>query len=50
MLGADFGSQVQRMFDTDLAASDAIDLEKWERRPFDLRLKEWFARTWEYWL
>ena len=50
VLGAEFGSQVQAMFDKDLAASDAIDLEQWQRRSLDLRLKELFARAWEYWL
>jgi cardiolipin synthase len=50
VLGAEFGKQVQAMFDRDLAASNAITLEKWQRRPLDLRLKEWFARVWEYWL
>ena len=50
VLGPDFGKQVQAMFDKDLAASDAITLEAWQRRALDLRLKEWFARVWEYWL
>ncbi len=50
VLGPEFGSQVQAMFDKDLAASDAIGLDQWEKRSLDLRLKEWFARTWEYWL
>ncbi|MHB0982397.1 MAG: cardiolipin synthase [Thiobacillus sp.] len=50
VLGPEFGKQVQAMFDRDLAASDAITLEQWRRRPLDLRLKEWFARVWEYWL
>ena len=50
MLGAEFGRQVQAMFEKDLAASDAITLEQWERRALDLRLKELFARAWEYWL
>ena len=50
VLGADFGKQVQGMFDKDLAASDPITLEQWQRRPLDLRLKELFARTWAYWL
>jgi cardiolipin synthase len=38
------------MFVKDLAASDAITLEQWKRRTLDLRLKELFARAWEYWL
>ena len=40
MLGADFGHQVQTMFDRDLAASDEIELQ----------VKERFGRLWEYWL
>lgn len=50
VLGPEFGKQVQAMFDKDLAASDAIMLEQWQRRALDLRLTEWFARVWEYWL
>ncbi|MGY8904297.1 MAG: cardiolipin synthase [Burkholderiales bacterium] len=50
VLGTEFGSQVQAMFDKDLAASDAITLAQWERRPLDLRIKEFFSRTWAYWL
>ena len=50
MLGADFGQQVQTMFDRDLAASDAIELAAWERRSPALRVQEWFGRLWEYWL
>ncbi len=50
VLGAEFGAQLQAMFDADLAGSDAITLEAWTRRPLDLRIKEMFARLWEYWL
>lgn len=50
VLGADFGRQVQAMFDKDLAASDAIALEQWQRRPLRVRVKELLARAWEYWL
>lgn len=50
VLGSEFGKQVQMMFGKDLAASDAIMLEKWERRPLGPRIKDWFARIWEYWL
>ncbi len=50
VLGPVFGKQVQAMFDRDLAASETITLEQWQRRPLDSRLKEWFARVWEYWL
>ncbi|WP_291013039.1 cardiolipin synthase [Hydrogenophaga sp.] len=50
VLGAEFGQQLQAMFDRDLAASDAITLEAWQRRGLDLRVKELFAGAWEYWL
>jgi cardiolipin synthase len=50
VLGPEFGNQVQAMFAKDLAASDAITLEQWQQRALHLRLKEWFARVWEYWL
>jgi hypothetical protein len=41
MLGADFGQQLQAMFDRDLALSDAIELAAWERRSPALHLQEW---------
>jgi cardiolipin synthase len=50
VLGAEFGTQVQAMFDKDLAASDAITLDQWQRRSLDLRVMELLARVWEYWL
>ncbi len=50
VLGAAFGRQVQAMIDKDLAQSDVVTLTQWERRSIDLRLKEAFARAWEYWL
>jgi cardiolipin synthase len=50
VLGTEFGDQVRTMFAKDLAASDEITLDKWERRALHLRLKELFARIWEYWL
>ncbi len=50
VLGAEFGGQVQAMFEKDLAASEAITLEQWRRRALTLRVKELFARAWEYWL
>jgi cardiolipin synthase A/B len=50
VLGAEFGAQVQAMFDKDLMQSDPVTLEQWQRRGAALRLKEWFAGVWEYWL
>ena len=50
VLGEHFGRQMQAMFDADLAASEVITLEGWQRRPIELRFKEWFSRLWAYWL
>ena len=50
ILGRDFSRQMDAMFASDLAESDAIDLDSWERRSPLLRLKERAARLVEYWL
>lgn len=50
VLGAGFGAQIEAMFRTDLALSDEIRLEEWERRPLSVRTKEAFATLWAYWL
>jgi cardiolipin synthase len=50
MLGPDFGFQVQAMFVEDLAQSDVVMLQPWNRRPLRLRATETFAKAWEYWL
>ncbi|MDQ6681421.1 MAG: cardiolipin synthase [Pseudomonadota bacterium] len=50
VIGAEFGERMRASFDRDLAASRQITLETWRRRPLDVRLKELFARAWEYWL
>ena len=50
VLGAEFGQQVQTMFNKDLAASDPVILEQWKRRALDQHVKEMIARMWEYWL
>ena len=46
ILGREFGQKMQAMFARDLAASEAIDPERWERRPLLFRFKEWMARVW----
>jgi cardiolipin synthase len=50
ILGPGFGEKMHEAFEHDLAASDQITLEAWERRPIRTRAKEWFGRWWEYWL
>jgi cardiolipin synthase len=37
-------------FESDVAQSEQITLEQWQRRPYRLRAKERFARLWQYWL
>lgn len=44
ILGRDFARQMQAAFARDIAASDAIERESWERRSLLFRLKEWLAR------
>jgi cardiolipin synthase len=50
ILGREFALQMQAAFIADVEASQAIDLERWEARSFDLRVKEWTARLFEAWL
>jgi cardiolipin synthase len=50
VLGPGFGTQMETMFAQDLAASDALTLEKWRARPLGNRVKEMAARVWGYWL
>jgi cardiolipin synthase len=50
VLGSEFGDQLAAMFARDLAASDPVLLDTWLQRPLATQLKEWLARTWEYWL
>ena len=49
VLGREFGQRLQVVIDADLAASKRITLQAWRRRG-PVRVKEWFARWWEYWL
>jgi cardiolipin synthase len=46
ILGREFAQQMQAAYDKDIAASEAIELESWERRSLLLRLKEVTARVW----
>ncbi len=50
VLGAEFGTRLRAAFEADLAASEPITLQAWEQRSIDLRVKELFARLWQYWL
>ncbi|WP_082679755.1 phospholipase D-like domain-containing protein [Paucibacter sp. KCTC 42545] len=50
VLGADFGAQLQALFERDLSASTQISWAMWQQRPLSDRLQEWFASAWAYWL
>jgi len=47
ILGQEFGTQMQAMFEQDLATSDPITPEQWEQRSIGARLKELAARLWQ---
>lgn len=50
VLGRGFAREMEAMFAADLAESDLITLEQWEKRPLRDRLKEQMARLVAYWL
>lgn len=50
VLSPDFGTQMNTMFDKDLAESEQITLESWRDRSLVMRVKEQAARIWIYWL
>lgn len=50
ILGRAFAAQMETMFASDLAESDAIALDQWRHRSLLLRLKERMARIGAYWL
>ena len=50
VLGTDFARQMDAMFEQDRAASRVVDPDQWARRSVFLRLQEWLARRFEYWL
>jgi cardiolipin synthase len=50
ILGADFATEMEVMFEKDVENSRQIRLEEWEKRPFSQRVKEWLAGLLQYWL
>lgn len=46
IIGREFSDKMEVMFAKDLESSAAIDLERWKRRPFSFRFKEWMSRVW----
>jgi len=50
VLGANFGAQMQTLFDKDLKSSKLVTLEVWRKRSIGARIKERAARLWARWL
>ena len=50
VLGAEFGNRMEAAFQEDIKNSIEITLDAWRTRPFLERIKEWAARSMEYWL
>jgi cardiolipin synthase len=50
VLGENFGKNMEAAFQEDLNNSVEIDKDAWLRRSMPERMKEWAARTLEYWL
>lgn len=50
ILGADFGVQMEALFERDRRASVPVLLEQWNKRPLSVRFKEFMSRLLERWL
>lgn len=50
VFGDEFGTAMENAFAQDLRLSAEIITEDWEKRPTADRIKEWLARSIEYWL
>jgi cardiolipin synthase len=50
ILNKEFAAEMEKMFAEDLAVSNEILLEEWEKRPQYNRMKEWFAHQFKRWL
>lgn len=50
VFGSEFGMAMENAFTEDLRLSVEMTKEQWARRPLQNKLREWFARRFEYWL
>jgi cardiolipin synthase len=50
VLGEEFGKSMEAAFREDIKNSVEITAKAWRQRPLSERIKEWAARTMEYWL
>ena len=50
ILGRDFATEMEVLFEEDLRQSQEILLEEWKKRPLWDRFKEWFIKLFGRWL
>lgn len=50
VIGEEFALDMERMYNQDIENALQIDSTQWEASGSVMRLKEWHARIWEYWL
>jgi cardiolipin synthase A/B len=50
ILSREFAVEMEKMFTSDLAESDEVRWEEWEKRPFSLKVREWFTHLFARWL
>ena len=50
VIGDEFGREMENAFQDDLKTSEEITKEAWAQRSMTERIKEWAARSLEYWL
>jgi cardiolipin synthase len=50
ILSREFATEMEKMFAGDLAESDQVRWEDWERRPLLLKIREWFSHLFAHWL
>jgi cardiolipin synthase len=50
ILDKGFAAEMEKMFASDLAGSEEILLEEWEKRPVIDRVEEWFAHHFKRWM
>lgn len=50
ILSREFAIAMEKVFARDLAESDHVRWEDWERRPLFLKIREWFSHLFAHWL
>ncbi len=50
ILNREFAIEMEKMFAKDIAESDQITWEEWEKRTVFPRMREWFAHLFSHWM